>query len=63
MDIKTYISSGILELYATGHLSEDEQKEVEAILQKYPEAKEELLAIQKHWKITHSSMPLQLPMT
>ena len=47
MDIKTYISSGILELYATGHLSEDEQKEVEAILQKYPEAKEELLAIQK----------------
>lgn len=47
MDIKTYISSGILELYATGHLSENEQKEVETILQKYPEAQEELLAIQK----------------
>lgn len=47
MDIKTYISSGILELYAAGHLSEAEREEVESVLRQYPEAKEELLLIQK----------------
>lgn len=47
MNIKEYISSGILELYASGILSESESKEVEDIIKKYPEAKNEYEFIQK----------------
>lgn len=47
MDIKEYISSGILELYALGILTESESKEVEEILKKYPEARSEYEFIQK----------------
>ena len=46
MDIKEYISSGILELYAAGALSEQEMKEVEQAAASYPEVKAELEAIQ-----------------
>ena len=46
MDQKEYISSGILELYASGVLSEPEMKEVEAMAASYPEIKAELDAIQ-----------------
>lgn len=46
MVIKEYISSGILELYAAGILSESESREVEEIIKKYPEAKSEFEKIQ-----------------
>ncbi len=45
MDIKEYISSGILELYAAGSLSETEAKEVEAMAASHPEIQAELDAI------------------
>jgi anti-sigma-K factor RskA len=47
LDLKEYISSGILELYAAGALSETEAREVEAMAGKHPEVKAELDAIQK----------------
>lgn len=47
MDIKQYIQSGILELYAAGGLTESEMREVEAMAEKHPEVKSELDAIQK----------------
>lgn len=46
MDIKAYISSGILELYCAGALTERENREVEANAQKYPAIKAEIKAIQ-----------------
>ena len=46
MNIKEYISSGVLELYAAGTLSEDEARDVEAMALKYPEVKAEIEAIQ-----------------
>ncbi len=45
MDIKEYISSGILELYSSGALTEKEAGEVEAMASKYPEVRAELNAI------------------
>ena len=47
MDIKEYISSGILELYAAGGLSESECAEVERMATEHPEVRAELEAIQK----------------
>lgn len=41
-DLKEYIESGILELYVLGELSQYERSEVEAMLDKYPELKNEL---------------------
>jgi len=46
MDIKTYIESGILELYVAGSLSEKENKEVYKLIQQYPEILQEVLAIE-----------------
>jgi anti-sigma-K factor RskA len=46
LDLKQYISSGILELYAAGALSADEAREVEAMAEKHPEVKAELDAIE-----------------
>ena len=46
MDLKEYISSGILELFAAGALTESEVREVEAMAEKYPEVKAELEQIQ-----------------
>ncbi len=45
MDIKEYISSGILELYSAGALAEQEAREVEAMAAKHPEVQAELNAI------------------
>ena len=45
MDIKEYISSAILELYAAGALSETEAKEVEAMAASHPEVQAELDAV------------------
>lgn len=47
MDIKAYISSGILESYLLGGLSDAERQEVEANLDSYPELREELHLIEK----------------
>ncbi|MBP2833444.1 anti-sigma factor [Aquimarina sp. U1-2] len=46
MDIKAYIASGILELYVYGSLTEKENLEVYEILQKHPEALEEVKRIE-----------------
>lgn len=46
MDIEKYISSGVLELYVAGILSEKENLEVHEYAQKYPEIKAEIEAIE-----------------
>lgn len=46
MDIKEYISSGRLEEYILGSLSEQEMQEVECMVSIYPELKEELEGMQ-----------------
>ncbi|MBR9845911.1 MAG: anti-sigma factor [Algicola sp.] len=46
MDIKAYIESGVLELYVTGQLSEQENQEVYKLMQQHPELLEEVLAIE-----------------
>jgi anti-sigma-K factor RskA len=47
LNLKDYISSGVLEAYALGELSEKEQAEVERNLSAYPELKEELTRIEE----------------
>lgn len=47
MNIKEYISSGILESYAAGELSESERLEVERNLDQYPELRKELALIEE----------------
>ena len=42
MDINNYVSSGILELYVYGALSETESREVTRILKQYPEVESEV---------------------
>ena len=46
MDIKKYISSGILEQYVLSMASEEERQEVEMYARAYPEVKKELEAIE-----------------
>lgn len=46
MDIQAYISSGVLEAYAMGALDAAEHAEVIAMLEKYPELREEVAAIE-----------------
>jgi anti-sigma-K factor RskA len=46
-DLKAYIESGVLELYAVGELSPAERHEVEQMLNKYPELRAELIDIEK----------------
>ncbi len=47
MESKEYIESGILELYVYGLLNEAENDEVNAMANKNPEIKEEIIAIEK----------------
>ncbi len=47
MDINKYVSSGILELYVYGALSETESREVTRILKQYPEVKAEVEEIEE----------------
>lgn len=47
MNIKEYISSGILELYVAGALSEKENADVYAAIQKHPELLTEVASIEK----------------
>ncbi|WP_298758682.1 anti-sigma factor [uncultured Psychroserpens sp.] len=46
MDIKAYIDSGILEQYVAGSLSEQENKEIYALMQEHPEILQEVLEIE-----------------
>ena len=46
MNVEAYISSGILEAYALGELSDQERTEVEKNLVQYPELKKELALIE-----------------
>lgn len=46
MNIREYISSGVLELYVLGALDQTEAQEVEMHVKQYPEIKEELDSIQ-----------------
>ncbi len=45
MDIKAFKTSGILELYVLGLASEEEAREVEALMEQHPEIAEEVAAI------------------
>ena len=45
-EARTYIESGILELYVLGDLSLQERNEVEVMAAKYPEIRQEILAIE-----------------
>ncbi len=47
MNIQEYISSGILESYAAGHLTENENTEVENLIRKFPEIRIEYEKIQE----------------
>lgn len=47
MNIQDYISSGILELYVYGALTEEESAEVTRIIKKYPEVRAEVEEIEK----------------
>jgi anti-sigma-K factor RskA len=46
-DVKTFIESGILELYVLGDVSPAEKQQVEAMVQKYPVVKAELEEMEK----------------
>ena len=59
-DIKSYIESGILELYAAGDLNPAERREVEDMLVKYPALRTELKEIEKgleHYAAAYSMQP------
>jgi len=47
MNIEEYISSGILELYIAGVLTEKENEEIYAVIQKNPEALADVVSIEK----------------
>lgn len=60
MDIKAYISSGILETYALGVLPEAEQAELQQNLEKYPELVAELRKIEgdlENFALLHAENP------
>jgi anti-sigma-K factor RskA len=46
MDVNKYITSGILELYVAGTLTEEENLEVSQNAEQYPEIKEDILSIE-----------------
>ena len=51
MNIKEYISSGILESYALGELTETERIEVERNLAQYPELRKELALVEETMEV------------
>lgn len=46
MDVKVYIESGILELFVAGQLNDQDNREVQKVLLKYPEILREVLEIE-----------------
>lgn len=58
MNVKEYISSGILELYVAGALSEKENEEVYKAMRQYPEIQKEVEEIEKAiTELTASTSP------
>lgn len=51
MNIKEYISSGVLESYVLGSLTEQEKTEVERDIQRFSELKEELIKVEETQKL------------
>lgn len=47
MNLEKYISSGVLESYVLGELSSSEMEEVDAMAQKYPAIREEIIKIEE----------------
>ena len=47
MDINEYISSGILELYVYGSLTDEESREVTSVLNQFPEVRTEVEEIEE----------------
>jgi len=59
MEVKEYIASGILELYVAGVLSEQENQEVFAMVQKHPEVAKEVAEIEAAiLKLTAATAPI-----
>src|SRR3546814_16781010 len=56
MDIREYISSGILELYACNALSAEERKGVEDVVLQYPEVAAELRLIEQSLEVLADKM-------
>ena len=61
MDLKEYISSGILESYVLGTASKQERQEVECISSIYPEIMVELNALQKNIETVASANKIEPP--
>jgi anti-sigma-K factor RskA len=60
MNAQEFISSGLLELYVAGVLSEEENQEVYAAMQQYPEVRDEVLKIESAIaKLTAANTPYQ----
>lgn len=60
MDIKEYIASGTLELYALGAATDQERREVECLSSIYPEIKQELDRLteaMENYALTYSAEP------
>ncbi len=60
-DLKAYIESGVLELYVLGDLTEAERLEVELMLSKHPELKNEVFEIEKALEKYSETQPYSQP--
>lgn len=64
MDLKTYIESGILELYVLGQLSPEEEKEVEDMQSRHLEVKREIyeisLSLEKYGQLNAIKAPTNI---
>jgi anti-sigma-K factor RskA len=60
-DIKTYIESGILELYALGDMSPEEKLRVEAMAKKHPAVKAELDEIERSMELYTENYAVEPP--
>ncbi len=61
MDIQAYIESGILELYVSGKLPDQEAREVYALSQQYPEIQQEVETIEAYLITYFSSLSPKVP--
>lgn len=59
--MEDYIASGILESYALDQLSAEERKQVEVVLEKYPELKTELNSIEEGLEFLAMETAMELP--
>lgn len=60
-DVKTFIESGILELYVLGDVTPAERKQVEAMIQTHPAVKAELNEIEKALELFASDHAIEPP--